>query len=58
LAQGHSIVVIEHNTDVLKAADWIIELGPEAGDKGGEVTFTGTPSQLKKSSKSNTAPFL
>lgn len=58
LAQGHSIVVIEHNTDVLKAADWIIELGPEAGDKGGEVTFTGTPAQLKKSSKSKMAPFL
>jgi excinuclease ABC subunit A len=58
LAQGHSVVVIEHNTDVLKAADWIIELGPEAGDKGGMVTFSGTPAQLKKSSKSKTAPFL
>jgi excinuclease ABC subunit A len=51
-------VVIEHNTDVLKAADWIIEMGPDAGDKGGTVTFSGTPAQLKKSAKSKTAPFL
>jgi excinuclease ABC subunit A len=58
IAQGHSIVVIEHNTDVLKAADWIIEMGPDAGDKGGTVTFSGTPAQLKKSAKSKTAPFL
>lgn len=58
ITQGHSIVVIEHNTDVLKAADWIIELGPDAGDKGGSVTFSGTPAQLKKSAKSKTAPFL
>jgi excinuclease ABC subunit A len=58
LAQGHSIVVIEHNTDVLKAADWIIELGPDAGDKGGTITFSGTPAQLKKSTKSKTAPYL
>ena len=58
IAQGHSIVVIEHNTDVLRAADWIIELGPDAGDKGGTVTFSGTPTQLKKSAKSKTAPFL
>ena len=58
IAQGHSIVVIEHNTDVLKASDWIIELGPDAGDKGGTVTCSGTPAQLKKSSKSKTAPYL
>jgi excinuclease ABC subunit A len=58
IAQGHSIVVIEHNTDVLKAADWVIEMGPDAGDKGGTVVFTGTPAQLKKAAKSKTAPFL
>lgn len=58
IAQGHSVVVIEHNTDVLNASDWIIELGPDAGDKGGLVTFCGTPAQLKKSAKSKTAPYL
>lgn len=58
IAQGHSIVVIEHNTDVLRAADWVIELGPDAGDKGGTITFSGTPAQLKKSAKSKTGPFL
>jgi excinuclease ABC subunit A len=49
--QGHSILVIEHNTDVLKCCDWIIDLGPEAGDLGGNLVFTGTPSDLKKSKK-------
>src|SRR5690606_17005502 len=46
--QGHSILVIEHNTDVLKSADWIIDLGPEAGEFGGEIVFEGTPTDLKK----------
>src|SRR5205085_74878 len=46
--QGHSIIVIEHNTDVLKSADWIIDLGPEAGDEGGQVVFEGKPADLKK----------
>ncbi|MBR4801589.1 MAG: excinuclease ABC subunit A, partial [Bacteroidales bacterium] len=40
---GNTIVVVEHNTDVIKAADWIIELGPDSGDMGGEVVYTGTP---------------
>jgi len=44
--RGHSIIVIEHNLDVIRAADWVIELGPDAGDKGGEVIFTGTPEEL------------
>jgi excinuclease ABC subunit A len=56
--QGHSIIVIEHNTDVLKSCDWIIDLGPEAGEIGGEVVFSGTPSALKKSKKGNTAKYL
>ena len=46
LAAGHSIVVVEHNPDVIRSADWIIDLGPDAGDKGGEVVFAGTPEQL------------
>lgn len=56
--QGHSILVIEHNTDVLKSADWIIDLGPEAGEFGGEIVFEGTPTDLKKNKKSKTAPYL
>jgi excinuclease ABC subunit A len=46
LAKGHSVVVIEHNLEVIKYADWIIDLGPEGGDKGGEVVFEGTPEDI------------
>ncbi|RYY44000.1 MAG: excinuclease ABC subunit A, partial [Chitinophagaceae bacterium] len=56
--QGHSILVIEHNTDVLKSADWIIDLGPEAGDAGGNLVFEGVPSDLKKMKESHTGKFL
>lgn len=56
--QGHSILVIEHNTDVLKSADWIIDLGPEAGDAGGNLVFEGKPSDLKKVKESYTGKFL
>src|SRR5204863_1804933 len=56
--QGHSIVVIEHNLEVIKSADWIIDLGPEAGDEGGEVVATGTPEQVAKVSTSYTGRFL
>ena len=56
--QGHSIIVIEHNTDVLKSCDWIIDLGPEAGEIGGNLVFSGTPNDLKKSKKGNTAKYL
>ena len=56
--QGHSIIVVEHNTDVLKNADWIIDLGPEAGVAGGELVFSGTPTDLKKNKKSITAKYL
>lgn len=58
LAQGHSIIVIEHNTDVLRSADWIIDLGPEAGDGGGELVFAGTPADLKKCKRSQTGKYL
>lgn len=44
--QGHSVIVVEHNTEVIRASDWVIELGPDAGDKGGEVIFEGTPEDL------------
>jgi excinuclease ABC subunit A len=56
--QGHSIIVIEHNTDVLKSCDWIIDLGPEAGDEGGNLVFAGKPADLKKIKSSYTAKFL
>ena len=41
--QGHSLIIIEHNTDVIKSADWIIDLGPEAGDAGGNLVYAGIP---------------
>lgn len=58
IEQGHSLIVIEHNTDVLKCADWIIDLGPEAGDAGGQLVYAGTPLGLKKNKKSITAPYI
>ena len=58
IKQGHSVLVIEHNLDVIKCADWIIDLGPEAGDKGGQVMFYGTPEDLVKSKKSVTGKYL
>ena len=59
--KGHSIVVIEHNLDVVKCADWIIDLGPEGGDLGGQLVFEGTPDQMIRpevSEKSFTAQYL
>ncbi len=58
IEQGHSIIVIEHNLDVVRSADWIIDLGPEAGDAGGEVVFAGKPADLKKNKQSITAQFF
>jgi excinuclease ABC subunit A len=54
LKKGHSIVVIEHNMDVIKCADWIIDIGPEGGENGGTVVFEGTPDDLAKSKKGYT----
>ena len=45
---GHSLVVVEHNPDIIRCADWVIELGPEAGESGGNLVFEGTPQQLKQ----------
>ena len=56
--QGHSILVIEHNTDVIKSCDWVIDLGPEAGDKGGSLVFAGKPLEMKKAKESYTGKFL
>ncbi len=56
--QGHSLIVVEHNTDIIKSADWVIEMGPEAGVNGGLVVFEGTPAQLKKAKNSPTGKYL
>ena len=56
--QGNTVIVIEHNLDVVKTADWIIDLGPEGGEKGGRVVASGTPEQVAKSTKSYTGAFL
>jgi len=58
LARGHSLVVIEHNLDVIRAADWVIDLGPEGGDAGGEVVCTGTPAEVAKCESSHTGKAL
>ncbi|WP_114325614.1 excinuclease ABC subunit UvrA [Candidatus Colwellia aromaticivorans] len=55
---GNTIVVIEHNLDVIKTADWVIDLGPEGGSGGGEILVTGTPEQVAKHQTSHTARFL
>jgi len=56
--QGNSVVVIEHNLEVIKTADWIVDLGPEGGDGGGEIVATGTPETVAKVARSHTARFL
>jgi excinuclease ABC subunit A len=58
LEAGHTLVVIEHNLDVLKTADYIIDLGPEGGQEGGRVVATGTPEQIAKAPGSHTGAFL
>jgi excinuclease ABC subunit A len=58
IGQGHSILVVEHNTDVIRCADWVIELGPDAGDGGGELVFAGKPADLAKKKGSATSKFL
>jgi excinuclease UvrABC ATPase subunit len=55
---GNSVIVIEHNVEVLKNCDYIIELGPEGGDKGGEIIAKGTPEQLRVNPKSKTGKYL
>jgi excinuclease ABC subunit A len=55
---GASILVIEHNLDIMKSADWIIDLGPEGGEQGGRVVATGTPEQVARNSHSFTGKYL
>ncbi|MGH6873555.1 MAG: excinuclease ABC subunit UvrA, partial [Aestuariivirgaceae bacterium] len=56
--QGNTVVVIEHNLEVIKTADWIIDLGPEGGDRGGEIVFAGTPESIVNEPRSYTGQFL
>ncbi len=55
---GGSIVVIEHNLDVIKTADWMIDLGPEGGERGGEIVATGTPEEIAANERSYTGRWL
>lgn len=56
--QGHSVIIIEHNTEVIKSADWVIDIGPEGGEEGGYITFEGTPEDLKEVQDNYTAKYL
>ncbi|MNL10490.1 UvrABC system protein A [compost metagenome] len=56
--RGNTILIIEHNLDVIKCADWVIDIGPEGGKEGGKVLFSGTPEGLIKNKDSETARFL
>ncbi|MES1153124.1 MAG: hypothetical protein ABUL54_14575, partial [Dongia sp.] len=56
--QGNTVVVIEHNLEVIKTADWIIDLGPEGGDKGGKIVAAGTPEQVAQTPGSYTGHYL
>lgn len=58
IENGHTVIVIEHNMDVIKCADWIIDLGPEGGEDGGYLVAMGTPEQVVKINKGYTANFL
>jgi excinuclease ABC subunit A len=58
IEKGHSVIVIEHNLDLIKCADWIIDLGPEVGENGGQLLGVGTPEDVVKMKKSITASYL
>ena len=58
LRKGHSVVVVEHNPDVIRAADWVIDMGPDAGDEGRRVVFTGTPEDLVREGRTFTAKYI
>ena len=58
IERGHTVVVVEHNMDVIKCADWVIDLGPEAGSEGGNIVVAGTPEQVMACEQSYTGKFL
>ena len=58
IERGHSLIIIEHNIEIIKSADWVIDLGPEGGEQGGYVVFEGTPENLANSPGSHTGKYL
>jgi len=56
--KGHSLLIVEHNLEIIKCADWIIDLGPEGGEKGGSIVAEGTPESVAASQNSITGKFL
>jgi excinuclease ABC subunit A len=58
IQKGHSVIIIEHNVDVIKCADYVIDLGPEGGERGGHLVFQGTPEELVTQKESYTASYL
>jgi excinuclease ABC subunit A len=58
VGNGNTVVVIEHNLDVIKTADWVIDLGPEGGEGGGKIIAEGTPEQIAKNKASHTGKYL
>ena len=58
ILQGNTVVIIEHNTEVIKCADWVIDLGPEGGEQGGQLTFSGTPEEMILRTDNFTAKYL
>ena len=58
IVNGHSVLIVEHDMDVVKSADYVIDIGPEGGKDGGEVVFAGTPEELAQCEKSYTGRFL
>jgi excinuclease ABC subunit A len=56
--QGHTIIIIEHNLDIIKCADWVIDIGPEGGNEGGNIVFEGIPEHLAETKNSYTGQFL
>jgi excinuclease ABC subunit A len=58
VSNGNTVIVIEHNLDVIKCADWIIDLGPEGGEAGGDLVAQGTPKEIVRNKKSITGQFL
>ena len=55
---GNTVIVIEHNLDVIRAADWVVDIGPDGGDQGGTIVFEGTPDELVKDKNSYTGAYL
>src|SRR5690606_9602808 len=56
--EGHTVIVVEHNTQIIKEADWVIDLGPEGGNEGGRIIAEGTPEEIKACRKSYTGMYL